>query len=199
MLPGYFWLFPCGKNIANNGIGLSKEQAKNDPRKLTEILDDVINSNFFRARFKDSEKLETPKGWSLTLGKTKRTNHGNGFMLLGDAAGLIDPFTGEGIGNALLSAKLTSQFFDSQEHAGGFPADQAAAYMEALWGDLGNELSNSYRLQGMVKRKRLMSWFVRRASKKPKIGEILTEMIASKESQENLYSKWFLFKTIVLP
>jgi hypothetical protein len=51
----------------------------------------------------------------------------------------------------------------------------------------------------MVKRKRLMSWFVRRASKKPKIGEILTEMIASKESQENLYSKWFLFKTIVLP
>ena len=44
-----------------------------------------------------------------------------------------------------------------------------------------------------------MSWFVRRASKKPKIGEILTEMIASKETQENLYSKWFLFKTIVLP
>ena len=46
VLPGYFWLFPCGKNIANIGIGLSKEQAKNDPRKLTEILDDVVNSNF---------------------------------------------------------------------------------------------------------------------------------------------------------
>ena len=26
-------------------------------------------------------------------------------MLLGDAAGLVDPFTGEGIGNAMVSAK----------------------------------------------------------------------------------------------
>jgi len=122
-----------------------------------------------------------------------------GAMCVGDSASLVDPFTGEGIGNALVSAKLTSKYFDRDQHADGFPADQAAEYMEALWEELGNELSNSYRLQGLVKRKRLMSWFVRRASKKPKIGEILTEMIASKEAQGQLYSKWFLFKTIVLP
>jgi len=120
-------------------------------------------------------------------------------MCVGDSASLVDPFTGEGIGNALVSAKMTTKYFDRDKHAGGFPADQAAEYMEALWEELGNELSNSYRLQGLVKRKRLMSWFVRRASKKPKIGEILTEMIASKEAQGQLYSKWFLFKTIVLP
>ena len=39
------------------------------------------------------------------MGSIHRKNHGNGFMLLGDAAGLIDPFTGEGIGNAMISAK----------------------------------------------------------------------------------------------
>ena len=122
-----------------------------------------------------------------------------GAMCVGDSASLVDPFTGEGIGNALVSAKLTAKFFDREEHTNGFPADQATHYMESLWEELGNELSNSYRLQGLVKRKRLMSWFVRRASKKPKIGEILTEMIASKEAQGQLYSKWFLFKTIVLP
>ena len=44
--PDIFGFSSGGKNIANIGIGLSKEQAKNDPRKLTEILDDVINSNF---------------------------------------------------------------------------------------------------------------------------------------------------------
>ena len=30
-------------------------------------------------------------------------------MLLGDAAGLVDPFTGEGIGNAMVSAKYAVQ------------------------------------------------------------------------------------------
>ena len=30
-------------------------------------------------------------------------------MLLGDAAGLIDPFTGEGIGNAMASAKIATK------------------------------------------------------------------------------------------
>ena len=51
VLPGYFWLFPAGDNIANVGIGLSKKQAKKDERKLTEILDEVTQSKFFKNRF----------------------------------------------------------------------------------------------------------------------------------------------------
>ena len=165
-------------------------------------------SERFSHRFKDAKMVSgTGRGWQLPFGSPRSTPPSfqprrgamAGAMCVGDSASLVDPFTGEGIGNALVSAKLTSKYFDRDEHADGFPADQAAEYMEALWEELGNELSNSYRLQGLVKRKRLMSWFVRRASKKPKIGEILTEMIASKEAQGQLYSKWFLFKTIVLP
>ena len=210
--PGYFWIFPVNENVVNVGVGMviSEQRKQEGMRSSLKKMQKWITSESerFSHRFKKAHMVEgTGRGWQLPFGSPRkapasfqpRRNAMAGAMCVGDSASLVDPFTGEGIGNALLSAKLTSQFFDSQEHADGFPADQAAAYMEALWGDLGNELSNSYRLQGMVKRKRLMSWFVRRASKKPKIGEILTEMIASKETQENLYSKWFLFKTIVLP
>ena len=70
-----------------------------------------------------------------------------GAMCVGDSASLVDPFTGEGIGNALVG-KVDREFFDREEHTNGFPADQAAHYMESLWEELGNELSNSYRLQG---------------------------------------------------
>ena len=52
------------------------------------------------------QKMEKPKGWSLPLGRIKRPNHVNGFMLLGDTARFDDPFTGEGIGNAMGSAKI---------------------------------------------------------------------------------------------
>ena len=64
---------------------------------------------YFKNRFSDAKPLEKPVGWNLPLGRIKRKSYGDGFMLLGDAAGLIDPFTGEGIGNAMVSAKYAIQ------------------------------------------------------------------------------------------
>jgi flavin-dependent dehydrogenase len=122
-----------------------------------------------------------------------------GAMAVGDAASLVDPFSGEGIGNALLSAKMTSRHFDKEEHANGFPVDAAIAYMEDLWGELGKELTNSTKLQRLMKWKRTTNWFVKKASKKKEIGNMMSEMIASKESQESLWSPWFMFKTLILP
>ena len=73
------------------------------------------------------------------------------------------------------------------------------AYMEDLWETLGKELTNSHRLQKVVKWKKLMNWFVGKASRKEEMGDMLTGMIADKEAQKALWSPWFLFKTILLP
>ena len=53
----------------------------------------LLNKNF-QNRFSKSKKLRT-KRFGL-LGRIKRPSFGDGFILLGDAAGLIDAFTGEG-------------------------------------------------------------------------------------------------------
>ena len=60
-------------------------------------------------------------------------------------------------------------------------------------------MTNSYKLQKLVKKKRLMNWFVKRAAKKEEIRNMMSEMIASKESQTVLWSPWFLVKTLLLP
>lgn len=122
-----------------------------------------------------------------------------GAMCVGDAASLVDPFSGEGIGNALLSAKLTSTIFDKNLHKDGFPEDSANKYMQRLWEDLGSELKNSKTLQKVMKWKLLTNWFVKKASKKKEIGVMMSEMIASKETQKKLWSPWFLMKTLLLP
>jgi hypothetical protein len=50
-----------------------------------------------------------------------------------------------------------------------------------------------------MKWKRLCNLVIGKASRKPAIGELMSEMIASKETQQVLWNPWFLFKTIVLP
>ena len=39
-----------------------------------------------KKRFKNSRPLEKPKGWNLPFGNIRRNNHGDGYLLLGDAA-----------------------------------------------------------------------------------------------------------------
>jgi len=214
VIPGYFWIFPVQEGVVNVGIGMviSEEKArrkKGIKKSLKKMQEWVIKEHpVFKERFTDARLIDgSQKGWQLPFGSPRksapsqqpRRSAGAGVMCVGDAASLVDPFTGEGIGNGLVSAKMTSKYFDKELHSDGFPEDQAALYMEDLWGTLGKELTNSYRLQKLVKWKRTMNWFVGRASKKEELGDILTGMIADKEAQKSLWSPWFLFKTLVLP
>ena len=212
VLPGYFWLFPVQKGVVNVGIGmLISEQRKQKGKKksLKKIQKWVIEEHpRFKQRFANATLVpKSQKGWQLPFGSPRKKAPSfqprraamAGAMAVGDAASLVDPFSGEGIGNALLSAKMTSRHFDKEGHADGFPESAAVAYMEDLWGELGKELTNSTKLQRLMKRKRLTNWFVKKASKKKEIGNMMSEMIASKESQESLWSPWFMFKTLILP
>lgn len=61
-------------------------------------------------------------------------------LLLGDAAGLIDPFTGEGIFFAVRSAQLAAPFIQEALHRGG---NSLAAYEEAVDREIMPELESS--------------------------------------------------------
>jgi flavin-dependent dehydrogenase len=214
VLPGYFWLFPVQGNRVNVGIGMlisEHKKLKADKKKsIKRIQKWVINEHpRFKERFAEATLVPgSEKGWQLPFGSPRKKNPSPfqprrtamaGAMCVGDAASLVDPFSGEGIGNALLSAKLTSTIFDKDLHKDGFSEDCADKYMQQLWEDLGSELKNSKTLQKVMKWKMLTNWFVKKASKKEEIGVMMSEMIASKESQKKLWSPWFLMKTLLLP
>ena len=160
----------------------------------------------FAERFANAEMIEgSGKGWQLPFGSPRadppsfqpRRAGMAGALCIGDAASLVDPFSGEGIGNALLSAKLALAKFDPEIHAEGLPEEVAEEYMRDLWAALGPELTNSLKMQKMVKKKWMMNFFVRKAAKKPALQNALTDAIASKEAQEKLHSTWWMVKTLL--
>ena len=198
VVPGYFWLFPLGGGKVNVGIGMVMGLLDKQKKKLKTLQADVIaNHPLFKERFADAVMIEgTGKGWQLPFGSPRkgeknqpRRAYAPGALLVGDSASLVDPFSGEGVGNALLSGEMAARHV--MENKGG------AAYQEELWAALGPELTNSFKMQKMSRRKWLLNWFVGKAGRKPVIQEMMTEMIASKEAQENLHSKWFLVKTLL--
>ncbi|MEC8670619.1 MAG: NAD(P)/FAD-dependent oxidoreductase [Candidatus Thermoplasmatota archaeon] len=198
VVPGYFWLFPLGGGKVNVGIGMVMGLLDKQKKKLKTLQADVIaNHPSFKERFADAELIEgTSKGWQLPFGSPRkgeknqpRRAYAPGALLVGDSASLVDPFSGEGVGNALVSGEMAARHV--MENKGG------VEYQEELWAALGPELTNSFKMQKMSRRKWLLNWFVGKASRKPVIQEMMTEMIASKEAQENLHSKWFMVKTLL--
>jgi len=194
--PGYFWLFPAGDGRANIGIGLSKNDAKKENRTLRQILDEVTQSDYFKDRFANAKQLEKPVGWNLPLGRRHRPNYGNGFMLLGDAAGLIDPFTGEGIGNAMVSGKYAVEVAKKAKETHDYGESILEEYDQKLWGEIGRELKTSTKLQDLARSKFLLNFVINRAARNEEVQDIISGMLSNEIPKDELSSPMFYFKIL---
>lgn len=195
-IPGYFWIFPAGNKKANIGVGLLKSRAKKKKYNLQQIMKQVINSKNFKHRFKNSNALEKPKGWNLPFGNTKRGNHGNGFLLLGDAAGLVDPFTGEGIGNAMESGKIAADIVLKAKKINNFSNQILSEYDKVLWEYLGSELKTSTLLLKLAHYRILLNFVIDRASRNKNIKNMISGMLADEVPKTELSNPMFYLKTL---
>lgn len=127
LLPGYRWTFPtaCGLNV---GAGSPAHQLRR--RKLT-------LREFLRERWSGIEKLE---GHGIPVALGRRPLSAPGCALVGDAAALADPFTGEGIGNALLSGVRLAEAMAGVPMTKWHEADWEQLYTRPLYGELAREL-----------------------------------------------------------
>ena len=192
--PGYFWLFPAGTGKANIGLGLSKKNIKEQKKNLVDLLDIVTQLEYFKDRFAYAKPIEKPKGWNLPMGSLHRKNHGNGFMLLGDAAGLIDPFTGEGIGNAMVSAKHAIITANKAIDENDLSENNLSEYDKNLWDEIGPELRVSTKLQKLARSKFLLNFVINRAARNDELKNIIGGMLANEIPRTDLANPAFYFK-----
>ena len=130
--PGYCWLFPTGGNRANVGVGVVLDTIPSGNR-LKELLNHLISTNAALAgRLKDAKLVGQIGGWPLTTYNPNQPLVGNRVMLVGDAAGLVNPINGEGIQNALLSGRWASEVAISSLRANDLSKEALGAYQEIV-------------------------------------------------------------------
>ncbi len=111
VLPGYFWIFPLANGQANVGVCMLSSHVSKHKVNLREALLQAISEeptlkNRFQGAILDGKIV----GWGLPVGsQPKKTLSGEGFMLIGDAASVIDPFSGEGIAGAFYTGMYAAQ------------------------------------------------------------------------------------------
>jgi len=177
-LPGFLWVFPTGDGIANVGIGLVHSNIKKRHLRIRDVHEAVLTLPRFRARFARASRIGSVHGWNLPTPDFSRTLCGDGFMLAGDAAGLVDPFSGEGIGNAVVSGKLAAEV--AAEVARGASASSYAMRLrEAI--DT-REINLHYKLRTLARHARLIDVLVGRAAAHPDVLSWIRGMTAANDT-----------------
>ena len=98
---GYAWIFPKSNHSANIGLGIVGKG------NLNLIFKDFLE-NTVKKEFGNYELLENKSGpvpWEGALIKMVKDNA----LLVGDAAGLVNPISGGGIGNAMISGETAAK------------------------------------------------------------------------------------------
>ena len=107
--PGYGWIFPAANGGANVGLGMAmgsnRSAGAGAVRMLPAFLDHLRALGFIdRATPEPSRRLG---GW-LKMGMIGTTPARDRTLLVGDAAGLVNPLQGEGISQAMGSGKAAA-------------------------------------------------------------------------------------------
>lgn len=117
-------------------------------------------------------------------------------MLIGDAASLVDPFSGEGIANAMVSGKLAAEAAAVAVRDPG--AGALRRYEARVWEELGEGLDSAYRLQRAARSRMLVDFLIGTAARRPKVREAVVELFAEPEKLGQLTRVGYLWRLLFL-
>ncbi|HSR67530.1 MAG TPA: geranylgeranyl reductase family protein [Acidobacteriota bacterium] len=129
LLPGYAWVFPTGPGSVNVGLGMRTPWMRRKGRKLRQLYDSFLEGSSPLARMLGKgREAGRARGHYLPLGLHLPQIALPRVMLAGDAAGLINPFSGEGIEGALESGEMAAEAAAAWLQEGTFDERAALLY-----------------------------------------------------------------------
>jgi geranylgeranyl reductase family protein len=198
VLPGYLWIFPLPNGLANVGVGMLSSSVSKKKVDLKKAMQKAIDENpTIKNRFKNAKLKGKIQGWGLPLGTQKRKLSGDRFLLTGDAASLIDPFTGEGIGSAVISGVKAGEMAVKAFEQNRFDAGFLEAYDEAVYKKLWEELKLSHTLLKLCKYPWLFNFIVNKAEKSKTLRDTISCMFVDLELRSKFKDPAFYFKLLM--
>lgn len=110
-LPGYGWIFPLPNGAANIGAGIFPWGwvGRWMSRNARQAFDSFIQTPLLQDMLAGARQVGPVKGYPLRMDFLSAPTYSDRVLLVGEAAGLVNPLTGEGIDYALESGKVAAE------------------------------------------------------------------------------------------
>jgi menaquinone-9 beta-reductase len=197
--PGYGWIFPCGAQRYNIGVGIidSHEGGAMRALNLREVFQAFCEQHEPARRLMAEGELEGElKGAPLRNSLLGATWAQPGILVTGEAAGSTYAFTGEGIGKALETGILAAQSLLHAHQAQLDDAALSAHYSQAL-----STLKPKFDLYEKGNRVNRMPWLtellIRRAQGSAKLRQRMSHVLEEKSTPAQLITWRGLYRLMV--
>jgi geranylgeranyl reductase family protein len=107
-MPGYGWVFPLGDGTINVGVGLLSTFKRWKHVNTTHMMNDYVATAPKHWELSEEAQLTRPVGGKLTMSFSKSPLVGSNWIAIGDAAGAINPWNGEGISYAYETGRIAA-------------------------------------------------------------------------------------------
>ncbi len=121
VVPGYGWIFPMGDGRVNVGVGLLSTDRRWKGVNTSRLMDAFVNWAPESWGLSPETCLGPPTGGKLPMGLSVGPRAGGNVIVAGDAAGVINPFNGEGISYGYETGRLAAAALGHALTGGGGP------------------------------------------------------------------------------
>ncbi len=108
LMPGYGWIFPLPDGTVNVGLGLLNTSPYFQNVDYRRLLTDWLQGLPREWELVPENKVGKTRGGPLPMAFNRAPVARPGLMLVGDAAGVVNPFNGEGIAYAMETGRIAA-------------------------------------------------------------------------------------------
>jgi len=198
ILPGYGWIFASDEGTANIGIG-TRDVFWSHPDPTRQILDRFVERRQKSGILDQSLELCSPvKGFPIRVDFPLHRVAGDNWIVIGEAAGLVNPVTGEGIDLAMVSGMIAGRTLhdDIQKNR-----PNHESYQRELWDFFGPMFNGLVFLRNVLVNPILMDYVVWVMKQHKFIGNTVAEISQGVTSASKVFHPLFVaeFLTPVSP
>jgi geranylgeranyl reductase family protein len=168
---GYAWIFPLADGRANVGLGLFNWYRRDNREANTRrLLADFMARH---PRLAAARPDGPVKGYPLRTDFPRYRSAGRGYLLTGEALGLVHPITGEGIDLAMESAEFAATAADAALRSPNPGKEAPAAYSRALKATYGRFFRAVHVIEQIATRPVALNRLLRKAPQHPYLARTL--------------------------
>jgi geranylgeranyl reductase family protein len=181
LLPGYGWIFGVGDGTSNVGLGIlntTKAWRDTDYKKLMTRWTASMPGEW---QFDEEHATGPIRGGALPMAFNRTPHYRDGLLLVGDAAGAVNPFNGEGIAYAMESGRMAAEVAVQALSRVEGPARERAlqGYPDAMKARYGGYYTLGKTFVSLIGNPAVMQFCTRHGLKRPTLMRFTLKLLAN--------------------